>query len=45
MVHFRSTVAANCNTETQIDMEDWTDEHFPDDDDDDDDDAARDLAV
>ena len=31
MVHFseRSTVAANCNTETQIEMRDGTVGHFP----------------
>ena len=33
MVHFSecSTVAANCNTETQIEMRDGTVEHFPED--------------
>ena len=31
MLHFSefSTVAANCNTETQIEMRDGTVEHFP----------------
>ena len=31
MVHFSecSTIAANCNNETQIGMRDWTVEHFP----------------
>ena len=31
MVHLSecSTVAGNCNTETQIEMSDGTDEHFP----------------